>query len=137
MANIQVGEVEVEGGRYQVILRRVGDAVGDGQGEAAPLAQVGAPGQNVFAEDNEMGDMNANANAIPGPNNNPGGGGKKGKKAKKAKGTRKLSPYMKFAQEARPKILKENPEMKSDIIGVGRKIGEMWRALSDDEKAKY
>ena len=62
---------------------------------------------------------------------------KKGKKAKKAKGTRKLSPYMKFAQEARPKILKENPEMKSDIIGVGRKIGEMWRALSDAEKARY
>ncbi len=108
MANIQVGEVEVQAGRYQVILRRLGPAVGMGEGEAAPQQM-----------------------------NNPGGGGKKGKKAKKAKGTRKLSPYMKFAQEARPKILKENPEMKSDIIGVGRKIGEMWRALSDDEKAKY
>jgi hypothetical protein len=66
-----------------------------------------------------------------------GAKGKKAKKEKKAKGTRKLSPYMKFAQEARPKILKENPEMKSDIIGVGRKIGEMWRALSDTEKARY
>jgi hypothetical protein len=64
-------------------------------------------------------------------------GGKRMKKEKKAKGTRKLSPYMKFAQEARPKVLKEHPEMKSDIIGVGRKIGEMWRALSDSEKAKY
>lgn len=63
------------------------------------------------------------------------GGGRK--KMKKAKGTRKLSPYMKFAQEARPKVLKEHPEMKSDIIGVGRKIGEMWRGLSDAEKARY
>jgi len=85
--------------------------------------------------------MNPGA-AAPAPYNNPdnlyiGGKMKKGKKAKKAKGTRKLSPYMKFAQEARPKILKENPEMKSDIIGVGRKIGEMWRALSDAEKARY
>ncbi len=65
------------------------------------------------------------------------GGGKKSKKEKKAKGTRKLSPYMKFAQEARKNILKENPEMKSDIIAVGKKIGEMWRGLSDSEKAKY
>ena len=115
MANIQVGEVEVEGGRYEVILRRVGAAVGVGQGQAAPLPQMN--GEQMM--------------------NNPGGGGKRGKKAKKAKGTRKLSPYMKFAQEARPKILKENPEMKSDIIGVGRRIGEMWRALSEAEKARY
>lgn len=62
---------------------------------------------------------------------------KKGKKAKKAKGTRKLSPYMKFAQEARKKVLAENPELKSDIIKVGKRIGEMWRELSDAEKAKY
>jgi hypothetical protein len=64
-------------------------------------------------------------------------GGKRMKKEKKAKGTRKLSPYMKFAQQARVEILKENPSLKSDIIAVGRKIGEKWRALSDDEKAKY
>lgn len=60
-----------------------------------------------------------------------------GKKGKKAKGTRKLSPYMKFAQEARKKIIAEEPELKSDIIKVGKRIGEMWRGLSADEKAKY
>ena len=60
-----------------------------------------------------------------------------GGKAKKAKGTRKLSPYMKFAQEARVKILKSNPELKSDIPGMGRRIGEMWRGLSAAEKARY
>lgn len=66
-------------------------------------------------------------------------GGKKSKKAKRQEGgkTRKLSPYMKFAQEVRPKLVKENPELKSDIPGIGRKIGEMWRALSDSEKARY
>lgn len=67
------------------------------------------------------------------------GGRRKMKKMKapKAKGTRKLSPYMKFAQQARKEILQENPGLKSDIIAVGKKIGEKWRALSDAEKAKY
>lgn len=64
-------------------------------------------------------------------------GGKKGKKEKKAKSTRKLSPYMKFAQKARQEVLAEHPELKSDVIAVGRKIGEKWRALSDSEKASY
>jgi hypothetical protein len=66
-------------------------------------------------------------------------GGKKSKKAKRQEGgkTRKLSPYMKFAQEVRPKLVKENPELKSDIPGMGRKIGELWRGLSDSEKARY
>ncbi len=62
-------------------------------------------------------------------------GGKK--KEKKAKGTRKLSPYMKFAQKARVEILAEHPELKSDVIAVGKKIGEKWRALSDSEKKSY
>lgn len=53
------------------------------------------------------------------------------------KKTRKLSPYMKFAQKARQDILKENPSLKSDIPGMGRAIGAKWRALSDAEKAKY
>lgn len=59
------------------------------------------------------------------------------KKEKKAKSTRKLSPYMKFAQEARKKVIAEQPELKSDIIKVGKRIGEMWRGLSDEDKAKY
>jgi hypothetical protein len=67
-------------------------------------------------------------------------GGKKSrgtKKMKKSKGTRKLSGYMKFAQEVRPRILQENPNLKSDIPGMGRKIGQMWRNLSASEKARY
>lgn len=64
-------------------------------------------------------------------------GGKRSKKGKKAKGTRKLSPYMKFAQEARKNIVAEHPEWKSDIIKVGKEIGQRWRAMSEAEKAKY
>jgi hypothetical protein len=109
---IVVGPAVVEGVEYQVILRKV-DAM------------------NVVANAPVPNAMNENANAV----NAMQEGGRK--KMKKAKGTRKLSPYMKFAQEARPKVLKENPNMKSDIIGVGRKIGEMWRGLSDAEKARY
>lgn len=66
------------------------------------------------------------------------GGAKKGKKKeKKAKGTRKLSPYMRFAQEARKKVLAQHPEWKSDIVKVGKEIGAMWRSMSEAEKAKY
>jgi hypothetical protein len=67
------------------------------------------------------------------------GGAKKGKKEKKEKSgkTRKLSPYMKFAQEARKNIIAEHPEWKSDIIKVGKEIGAKWRALSDSDKSKY
>jgi len=79
-------------------------------------------------------------NNIPKPMNNDMGVNKMNTPAKNKQNggkTRKLSPYMKFAQEVRPNLVKENPELKSDIPGIGRKIGEMWRALSDSEKAKY
>ena len=117
MADIQVGEVDVQGGRYQVVLRRLGAAVGIAENN----------GNNVNAPEV------ANVAGV-GP---AAGGAKKGKKEKKAKGTRKLSGYMKFAQEIRPQLLKEDPSLRSDIPSIGRKIGEKWRALSDAEKARY
>lgn len=67
------------------------------------------------------------------------GGGKKSKKENATRkmngGKRKLTGYMKFAQEVRPRIMKESPGMK--IPDIGRAIGAQWRALSDSEKAKY
>jgi hypothetical protein len=54
-----------------------------------------------------------------------------------AGGKRGPNGYMKFANKVRPQILKEHPELKSDVVGVARKIGEKWRALSDAEKKKY
>jgi hypothetical protein len=113
MADIVGGPITVAGVHYTVILR----PVVNGAAPAAPPAGVGAP-PPAGAPDMM--------------------GGKRSKKQKqKQKGTRKLSPYMKFAQEARKKIIAEEPELKSDIIKVGRRIGEMWRGLSESEKAKY
>ena len=72
-----------------------------------------------------------------------GGGEKKSKKSKnktrknQAGSKRGPNAYMKFAAEVRPQILKEHPELKSDVVKVARKIGEKWRALSAAEKAKY
>ena len=54
-----------------------------------------------------------------------------------AGGKRGPNGYMKFANKVRPQVLKEHPELKSDVVGVARKIGEKWRALSDAEKKKY
>lgn len=56
---------------------------------------------------------------------------------KQAGGKRGPNAYMKFANKIRPQVLKEHPELKSDVVGVARKIGEKWRALSDAEKKKY
>lgn len=54
-----------------------------------------------------------------------------------AGGKRGPNGYMKFANKVRPQVLKEHPELKSDVVGVARKIGEKWRSLSDAEKKKY
>lgn len=54
-----------------------------------------------------------------------------------AGGKRAPNAYMKFASKMRPQILKEHPELKSDVVAVARKIGEKWRALSDSEKKKF
>jgi hypothetical protein len=44
---------------------------------------------------------------------------------------------MKFSKEMRPKIVAENPKMKSDVIAVAREIGKRWRAMSEEERKKY
>jgi hypothetical protein len=76
---------------------------------------------------------------VAGPTNPGGGGMKKEKKGKTRKSGRsgKVSGYMKFSQKIRPDILKQHPELKTDVIGVARKIGEKWRALSQEEKNSY
>ena len=45
------------------------------------------------------------------------------------------SPYMKFCKQTRAKIVEENPKLT--FGEVGRKMGEMWREMSDDEKKKF
>jgi len=48
---------------------------------------------------------------------------------------RAISPYMVFCKKTRPKVVAENPEL--DFGDVGRRLGEMWRRLGDEEKKKY
>jgi predicted HNH restriction endonuclease len=48
---------------------------------------------------------------------------------------KKLNSYIKFAQQQRTKIVSENPGIK--ITEVSKKLGEAWRSLSEEEKAKY
>ena len=52
-----------------------------------------------------------------------------------AKGTKKLTGYMLFAKEHRPKVKEEHPDMT--FGETGKKLGEMWRALSDKEKQEF
>jgi hypothetical protein len=60
---------------------------------------------------------------------------KKAKKEKKEKKPRKLNAYMVFAMEVRESVKKNHPT--ASIIDIAKKIGALWRALSDSEKAKY
>ena len=67
-------------------------------------------------------------------------GGKKSRKTRKNVKNQsggKTNGYMKFVAKMRPQIIKENPEMKSDVVAVARKLGEKWRSMSDDEKSKF
>merc|ERR1711861_7520 len=63
--------------------------------------------------------------------------GKKFKKAPKDKNAPKkpLTPFFLFSQEKREEVSKANPEMK--LAQIGKKMGELWRGLSDEEKAPY
>eukprot|EP00584_Thalassiosira_punctigera_P006296 CAMPEP_0172528858 /NCGR_PEP_ID=MMETSP1067-20121228/3092_1 /TAXON_ID=265564 ORGANISM="Thalassiosira punctigera, Strain Tpunct2005C2" /NCGR_SAMPLE_ID=MMETSP1067 /ASSEMBLY_ACC=CAM_ASM_000444 /LENGTH=67 /DNA_ID=CAMNT_0013312825 /DNA_START=127 /DNA_END=330 /DNA_ORIENTATION=+ len=57
------------------------------------------------------------------------------KKAKAGGKKKKLSSYMLFAKETRPKVIEENPDFT--FGEVGKELGKRWRALSDEEKAEY
>jgi len=56
------------------------------------------------------------------------GGGAAGEK-------RKVSPYIVFTKEMRPKIVKDNPGM--GFGDVGKALGEVWKKLTDAQKDKY
>ena len=56
-------------------------------------------------------------------------------KDEKTKPKRAPNAYMMFCKKTRPEIIKENPDIT--FTETGKKLGEMWRALTDDEKKKY
>lgn len=45
------------------------------------------------------------------------------------------SAYFLFMGDARPKVAKAMPD--ASIGDIGKKLGEMWRELSEEQKAKY
>ncbi len=101
-----------------------------------------APEETSAEEGSAAAEENSNDNS----ENMAGGKRSRRNNARKANATRrkgqaggKRGPngYMKFASKMRPQIIKEHPELKSDVVAVARKIGEKWRSLSAAEKAKY
>eukprot|EP00339_Tiarina_fusa_P012017 CAMPEP_0117026092 /NCGR_PEP_ID=MMETSP0472-20121206/19206_1 /TAXON_ID=693140 ORGANISM="Tiarina fusus, Strain LIS" /NCGR_SAMPLE_ID=MMETSP0472 /ASSEMBLY_ACC=CAM_ASM_000603 /LENGTH=74 /DNA_ID=CAMNT_0004732983 /DNA_START=90 /DNA_END=314 /DNA_ORIENTATION=- len=59
----------------------------------------------------------------------------KKKSTKKGGSKKQLSGFMLFSKENRPKIKEDNPEITFGQIG--KKLGEMWRALTDEEKQAF
>jgi len=74
-------------------------------------------------------------NKMNSKNKKPAKKEKKAKKDTKEKKPRKLNAYMVFAMEVRESVKKNNPT--ASIIDIAKKIGALWRALSDSEKQKY
>ncbi len=117
------------------------------EGSAAPgnTGSTNAPGSTEETQEEETSDAENNSNATV--ENNMAGGKKSRRnnmrknnvtrRKNQAGGKRGPNGYMKFANKIRPQVLKEHPELKSDVVGVARKIGEKWRSLSAAEKAKY
>ena len=50
-------------------------------------------------------------------------------------GKKKLSSYMLFAKETRPKVKEEHPDFT--FGETGKELGKRWRALTDEQKAEY
>ena len=55
--------------------------------------------------------------------------------SKKSGGKRKLNIYMKFMMKVRPDVVKAHPNL--DVKQIAKKIGEMYRKLTAEEKKKY
>lgn len=56
-------------------------------------------------------------------------------KKKELKAPRAASNFINFANEHRAGVKEKDPTLT--FGGVGKKLGEMWRELSEQEKAKY
>jgi hypothetical protein len=50
-------------------------------------------------------------------------------------GKKPLSGFMLFSKEHRPKVKEADPEIT--FGGIGKRLGELWRALDDKEKEEY
>ena len=57
------------------------------------------------------------------------------KTTKKTGEKRKPSSYINFCSQMRPKLKEENPDL--EFKDVGKKLGEMWGALSQTEKDSH
>lgn len=107
--------------------------------EAGDELRVTCAGAAAAANGNSNGFSNEGSNSGNNASSNTssfgGGKGKKNKTRKQEGGKKKLSGFMKFSKQERASVLKENPGI--EFAGVGKKLGEKWRALSDAEKARY
>jgi hypothetical protein len=48
-----------------------------------------------------------------------------------------LSAFMVFSAERRPQLREEDPELYNDLTTTQKKLGEFWRAMSDEDKEPY
>ena len=59
----------------------------------------------------------------------------KAKKDSKPKSKKPLKGFMLFSKEMRPKVRADDPGIS--FADMSKRLGELWRGLSDAEKASY
>ncbi|WP_342254198.1 HMG-box domain-containing protein [Spiroplasma endosymbiont of Zeiraphera isertana] len=50
---------------------------------------------------------------------------------------RPMNAYMLFSKEKRAEIIQQKPELKSKVAEVAKLIGNHWKEMTNQEKAKY
>lgn len=67
----------------------------------------------------------------------PASRGGRQKKVKKEGPKKALTAYMLFSMARREQIVKDRPELRSNVTEMSKIIGAEWRQMSDDDKAPY
>ena len=100
----------------------------------AKITEISAKiGENWRAlSDKKRAEWNAKAKAMA---PEPTAEQKAAAEAKAAKPKRPPTPYFKFMADKRESVKKANPDM--NVKQIASKLGEMWRGMTDAQKAKY
>lgn len=106
-------------------------------GSATPVASAAKKNKREEVNDNNGSTARTLAFGGKRKTRKAGKASKKQEGAAKTKAKKGPNGFMRFSKEMRGKLAAEDAALKSDVVAMSRRIGEMWRGLSDSEKKRY
>ena len=120
----------------QEIITLDSDDEGDVMGDASMAdLVVGPTGTAVPIGEARKHGLTARLPLPPGMSSRPGHPAGNGRNVKLPKKPGAFPPFALFSQERRDKVLQENKDIT--FTEVGKKMGELWHTLTEDEKEDY